>query len=107
MDNGRSKAGEASECKRESERWMAANFYEEWLQASKAFYCERDPELDDNGKPDTTQTSLGMPDTFANVQRTVARITAQIPDIRFHAKDEAIAELISRTLMWNWDRGKV
>lgn len=107
MDANRSKAGEAAECKRESQRWMESNFYGEWEEVHKSYACERDPEKDDNGQPDNTQTSLGMPDTFSHVQRTVARITAQPPDISFHAKDPLIAELIGRTLMWNWDSAEV
>lgn len=107
MDELSKKAAEATECKKESFRWMEANFYAEWLSVEKSFRCERDPEKDDSGNEDTTQTSLGMPDTFSHVQRTVARITAQIPDISFHAKDPMVSELIGRTLMWNWDKGKV
>lgn len=107
MDELSKKAAEVTECKRESFRWLEANFYDEWLQVEKSFRCERDPEKDDDGNEDATQTSLGMPDTFSHVQRTVARITAQIPDISFHAKDPVISELIGRTLMWNWDKGRV
>ena len=107
MDQGRSRAAEAAECKNDSQRWMEANFYSEWEQVERSYLCEREPEKDECGKADLTQTSLGMPDTFAHVQRLVARITAQTPDISFHAKDQSAADLISRTLMWNWDKGKV
>lgn len=86
---------------------MESNFYSEWEQVYKSYCCEREPEKDDKGRPDNTQTSLGMPDTFSHVQRTVARITAQTPDISFHAKEELVGELIGRTLMWQWDKGKV
>lgn len=107
MDIQRSRAAETSECKRESQRWLEANFYSEWEQVYKSYACQRDPEKDDNDKDDPTQTSLGMPDTFAHVQRTVARITGQLPDISFHAKEELVGELIGRTLMWQWDKGRI
>jgi hypothetical protein len=107
MDASRSKAAEVTECKRESLRWMEANFYEEWTSVWRSYLCEREPEKDDDGNIDPTQTSIGMPDTFSHVQRNVARITAQSPDISYHAKDPMIGELIGRTLMYQWDKGKV
>lgn len=86
---------------------METNFYTEWEEVWKSYSCQRDPQKDDEGNDDTTQTSIAMPDTYAHVQRMVARITAQIPNIKFHARDREIAELISRTLMFQWDKGGV
>lgn len=95
--------------RKRSHQWMAHNFYDQWVQAYKSYKCERDPERDsnDSSKEDPTQTSLGMPDTWSVVNRQVARITAQPPNLRFLAKDRGLAEKISRKLMYDWDRGNV
>lgn len=105
MDKSRSQAQHILECKRASADWIDSNFYDEWKQVWKSFHCERDPAKDDDGKDDPTQSSIGSPLTFSHVQQTVARGTAQIPNIKFHARDNEIGDLISRTLMYNWDRG--
>jgi hypothetical protein len=99
-------AGEIKDQRRVSERWMESNFYEQWETVWKNYFCEADPEKDERGKPDRELTSIGMPDTFGFTRRTVARITAQPPNLRFHAKDPELAELISRTLMYQWDKAK-
>ena len=78
---------------------MESNFYGQWEQAWKNYLCEVDPEKDDRGQVDETQSAVGMPDTWGYIRRTVARITAQPPNLRFHAKEAEVAEMISRTLM--------
>lgn len=88
-----------------SRRWMQSNFWPEWQEVAKAYYCVRDSEVDDDGNPDPTQTSLAVPNTFSYVRRTVARVTAQPPAIRFRAKDYSLADLISRGIMYQWDKG--
>lgn len=95
------------ERKNYSHRWMDNNFYEEWEKTYQAYYCERDLEKDEKGKDDATQTSIHMPDTFSYIRRTVARVTAQPPKINFKAKDKDIAEIISRKLMYDWDKAKI
>lgn len=94
---------------RRSYDWLRVNFYDEWEQVAKSYKCERDPEKDPNdpNRDDTSQTSIGMPDTWVAVRRGVARITAQLPDVRFHHKDRDAAELISRTIMYQWDKGGI
>lgn len=106
MDN-KNRAAEVIERKTLSANWMRSNFYDQWEQVFKSYYCERDPEKDQTGADDPTQTSIGMPDMYAFSRRTVARCTAQSPNLRFHAKDRNAAELINRTLMYQWDRGGV
>jgi hypothetical protein len=100
-------AGEVAECKKASHQWLRDNFYDQWKAVWKSYFCERDPELDENGKPDLTQTSFGMPGTHSHVERTVHRITGQLPNVRFHAKDTNLSKLISRKIMLDWDRGGV
>lgn len=95
------------ERKNHSHRWMDNNFYEEWEKTYQAYYCERDLEKDEKGKDDPTQTSIHMPDTFAYIRRTVARVTAQPPKINFKAKDRDLAEIISRKLMYDWDKAHI
>lgn len=90
-----------------SHSWMEKNFFDEWEKTYQAYYCERDKQKDDKGKDDDTQTSLHMPDTFSYIRRTVARVTAQPPKVNFKAKDKDIAEIISRKLMYDWDKAGI
>jgi hypothetical protein len=106
-DRLKTKAGEILERKRASATWIQDNYWEEWAQTLQAYYMNRDPEKDEKDEDDPTQTSVHMPDTFAYVRRTCARVTAQPPNIKFHAKDEAVKEVISRTLMYQWDKARV
>lgn len=97
-------AAEIRENKRQSLAWMEDNFYAQWEQVFLAYQCERKPRTDPNtGNVDGSRTSLAAPDTFATINRNVARLTAQLPNIRFRADDEELAEMISRTLMYQWD----
>ncbi|HXI85283.1 MAG TPA: hypothetical protein VNL17_14475 [Verrucomicrobiae bacterium] len=88
--------------------WQKDNFYPQFEQVYKSYKCERDPVAKDDkpNEADPTQTSIGMPDTWMVVRRTVARITAQIPNLRFNAKDPMISELVARSLMYQWDKSK-
>mgnify|MGYP001604644271 FL=1 len=86
---------------------MEDNFYAQWKTVYKNYKSERDVQKDPDGQSDFTQTSLGMPDTWAITRRGVARTTAQAPNLRFNARDQAIGDLISRTLMYQWDKGGV
>ncbi len=99
------RAAEVLERKLTSHRWMENNYYKQLVEVYEAYTCEREPEKDEKGKDDPTQTSMHMPDTFAFVRRNVARVTAQPPKINFKAKDKDVADLISRTLMYQWDKG--
>jgi hypothetical protein len=81
-----------------SRQWMANNFYSQFESVFKSYKCERDAVKDPN-KPDEddpTKTSIGMPDTYALINRQVARITAQQPNLRFRADDMSLAMKISR-----------
>src|SRR4051812_33251141 len=93
--------------KQKSLLWLQDNYYPQWESTYKAYKCERDPEKDADGKVDKTQTSVSMPDTWAHVRRTVARATAQPPHIKFRADDPKMAELISRTIMYQWDKARI
>lgn len=90
-----------------SHRWMRDNFYEQWVEVFRAYKCEAELKLDDKGKEDPTQTALTMPDTHGYTRRCVARLTAQIPNLKYRAKEEQLAQLISRTLMYQWDHGGI
>ena len=102
----KNRAAEVLERKTTSHRWMEENYHERWVKTYQAYNCEREPEKDEKGRDDDTQTSMHMPDTFSFVRRTVARVTAQPPEINFKAKDSDVAELIGRTLMYQWDKGE-
>lgn len=86
---------------------MRDNFYDEWTQVWRSYFCNRPPEKDDQGKDDPTQTSIGMPGTFSHIERMVHRITAQPPNVRYHTKDPELSKLISRKIMLDWDKGQV
>jgi hypothetical protein len=100
-------AAEIIERKTRSLDWLKDNFYPEWEGVFKAYKCVRDPELDQDGKPDPDATSVGLPMTFSHIRRNVARATAQIPNLKFRSKDPDIGQLISHTLMYQWDRGGI
>lgn len=85
---------------------LADNYYDEWKKVAQSYYCERDMEQDDDGEDDPTQTSIATPNTYAYVRRVTARITAQIPAMRFRHKVRDVANPVSRTLMYYWDKGK-
>lgn len=96
------------EHKTRSHSWMENCFYAQWEQVYRAYLCERDAKRDPNtGKPDTTKTVVGAPDTWSSVNRFVARVTAQAPNLRFACNEPDVAELISRTLMYQWDKAGV
>jgi len=56
---------------------------------------------------DPSRSSIGMPDTWSLVRRTVARITAQLPTLKFRANDPDRANRVSRRLMHQWDRAGI
>lgn len=106
MPEPRSRASEVFEQKRASRSWLESNYYDQFERAWKNYKAEPDLELGPDGKPDKTLTNVGIPDTHAFVNRLTARITASIPNLRYHAKDRELSELISRTLMYQWDKTK-
>lgn len=109
IDKDKLKASDIAGMKTSSREWMSENFYDEWAQVYKAYKCERDPEKDPNDptKDDDTQTSIGMPDTWSVVRRKVARITAQVPNLRYRTEDKEVSRRVGWKLMYDWDRGGV
>lgn len=89
--------------------WMENNFHGEWATVYQNYLCVRDMRADPNDRsgdtPDPTVSSIAMPDTWGWIRRLVARLTGQIPNVRYRTDDPMVAELISRTLMYQWDRG--
>lgn len=87
---------------------MEDNFYPEWERVYQAYQCKRNPRVDpETGKTTDKYASVCAPDTFATVNRNVARLTAQLPNIRFRSDNDQVAEMISRSLMYGWDMGDV
>ena len=95
--------------KRQSQDWMMQNFWPEWEQVYKNYLCVREarPDPNDPRKPDLQATSVAMPDTWGWATRVRARLTAQIPNVRFRTDHDVAAELISRVLMYQWDRSQM
>lgn len=106
MDN-QDRARQVIERKTRSYDWMKDNFYSEWQAVYKSYKCVREMPKDPDGNPDPEQTSVGLPMTHAIIRRTVARATAQIPNLRYRARETEVGELIGRTLMFQWDKGGV
>lgn len=109
MDKNKGKASEIAAMKTSSREWMSENFYDQWTQVYRSYKCEREPARDPNdpSKVDHTQSSIGMPDTWTVVRRKVARITAQIPNLRYRTEDKGVSQRVSWKLMYDWDRGGV
>jgi hypothetical protein len=95
--------------RRQSSDWMLSNFWPEWEVVYRNYLCYREARLDPNDKTgktyDLDATSIALPDTWGWVRRLVARLTAQIPNMRHRSDNIEASELISRTLMYQWDRG--
>lgn len=102
-------AAEIVDQQKRSIDWLKANYWPEWTQTYKNYKCEKDPVMDeeDPTQEDLTVTAVGMPDTYAMVRRQVARVTAQPPNIKFRADDQTIASHVSKTLMYQWDKGGI
>ncbi|MCP4899745.1 MAG: hypothetical protein GY906_22495 [bacterium] len=105
--------------KRLSRDWLRDGLYPQWEQAYKNYKAEPELKLDQDGKVDEDLTSLGSPMTFSSARRTVARVTAQIPNFRFRSSESieiqtkpdgqqvSVGELIGRTQMFQWDRSRM
>lgn len=87
--------------------WLKNNFYPEWEQVFKHYHCHRDPVIGPDGKEDKEASNVGLPMTWAHIRRIVARGTAQIPNLKYKARNPGAGELIGRTLMYQWDKGEV
>jgi hypothetical protein len=92
--------------KTQSFEWMSANYHSQIVDSYQAYLCEcnGEPDPNDPTKIDTSQTALAMPDTWGYVNRSAARITAQLPNIRHRSDNANDSELIGRTQMYQWDR---
>lgn len=101
------KAKDVIERKGISQRWLADNYYDDMAEVIKSYRMERDPVLDPDGNPDLEATSISTPLTNSAVNRMVARLTAQPPNVRIRTKDPAISELLSRHLMYAWDMARM
>jgi len=114
-------------------KWMKDNYYESWAEAYENYKCAGNPNLEDdedswdwqrgmgnsrqlvdsNGRPiaadsnnkKDNRANISMPDTWSAVRRKVARLTAQIPNLRFNGVDQERAIRVSRALMHQWDAG--
>lgn len=107
--NSRDRVAEVVDHKRISHGWMQDSFYAQWTTAYRAYLCEREPEKDPNNpnRADLSRTAIGAPDTWSTVNREVARVTAQAPNLHFRCDDKALGELIGLKLMRDWDLGGV
>jgi len=85
---------------------MSANYYPQLTEVYQSYMCEcnGEPDPNDPTKVDTSQTALGMPDTWGFVNRNTARITAQIPNMRHRSDNPQESELIGGSQMYQWDR---
>lgn len=107
MDQNKKRAQEIVELRDSSREYMSDNYYDEWAKVLQSYRCERDMEKDDDGNDDPTQTSIATPLTAAYTNRMVARITAQPPKVALRSKNKELAEMLSRSLMYQWDKSRV
>lgn len=109
------RAAEVIENKRRSHLWLVNNFYTQWEEVYSSYLCNRRPLGDPNTRdsagnpqrPEPGRNNICAPFTWSSVNRNVARLTAQGPDLRFIGADKMIEDLISGTLMFQWDVGGV
>lgn len=107
MDN-RDRVAEVIEHRKRSHAWMRDSFYQQWISAYQAYICECEPRTDPNtGRADPDRITVASPNTWAGVNRDVARVTAQPPNLHYRANNKTIGELISLKLMYDWDRGRI
>jgi hypothetical protein len=109
VTNQADKASEIRSQRDESARWMQDTYWTQWERVYKDYQCEVDQPLDSEGKVDLSRTAVGMPDTFALVNRMTARVTAQLPNISFvtPSGDQELSMRVSRKCMRDWDVGRV
>lgn len=102
-------AAEVIANKKASYDWLRTNFYSQWEKIYQLYKCEMPPRKADNDKTkdDPSKAHIVVPDTWALVRRQVARLTAQLPNLQYRAKDPELADRISRKLMYDWDHGQV
>lgn len=115
-----------------SRTWMQNNFWGQWEQVLRQYYCEPPEIVDGNAvgaNRQSTDTSryhglfgpdgrmmdetvpqtndevvnLYVPDQWSLVRRKTARVTAQVPNLRMMSSDFVRANRVSRTIMWQWD----
>lgn len=95
----------------QSYEWLRNNFYPEWERVYKSYKCQPDPAKDESKKSgeeeDPADLRVSMPDTWSIVRRQVSRLTAQIPNLHYKAREMDVADRISRQLMHQWDVGGV
>ena len=108
-DQPKDKAREIQEQRELSASWMSSSYWTEWERVYKDYGCNVDQPLDSQGNVDPDRTAVGMPDTFALVNRRVARVTAQLPNIGFVSSsgDKELERRVSRKVMHDWDIGRV
>lgn len=91
----------------DSRNWMRDSYWPQWEEVYQNYKCIVDVRKDADGNDDEDKTHIGMPDTFALVNRRTDRITAQIPQIGFIAenRNEEVETAVSRKAMSDWDNG--
>lgn len=112
--------------KKRSQDWLEDNYYEDWEKVWQGYKCvlptegDRDIQMegrsggylyDANGraiKParlTDKDYEVAMPDLWGLIRRQVARLTAQVPNLRYKTSDREVARAISLTLMYQWGKG--
>ncbi|HET6456018.1 MAG TPA: hypothetical protein VFI02_16555 [Armatimonadota bacterium] len=107
MNEERDRGQIINDRKKASREWLKNNFYPEWEEAWKHYKVYCDPQTDDEGKVDEERSAIGSPLTWSAVHRLKARVTAQTPNMGFHAQDRGVSDMIGRTLMYQWDRARI
>jgi len=95
--------------KRRSKEWLENYFYGQFEEVYRNYKCVKPPYAhpEQKNKVDAERYAMCLPDTLIAMRRFVARMTAQIPQIGYRAENMEIARAVSRTLMWQWDKGRM
>src|SRR3990167_3674750 len=90
-----------------SSRWMQANYYDGWAEAYRSIHCRVEEKVyktgHKKGQAIKNRTNVALPDQFVMRRKKVARLTAQPPNLRVHAKDQTTKDKVSALLYRQWD----
>jgi len=103
-------ASEVLEQRKTSERYMQANYYDEWAEIYRNLKARVKPIMvkDKNGDmvEDKSRSNICLPDHFVMLRHGVARLTRNPPNLRLRGENPDAADKAAVLLMWQWDRSE-
>lgn len=89
--NTPSDVSEIIDRRNESRKYMQQNYWDEWESVYRYSKClapkimKPDPKNPGNEIEDTSRTNVSMPETSLSIRRSVARLTANMPQINYES----------------------